>query len=125
MLVPMLMLNMQSDINAITSGRPGSVMTHFRPASHGTTLFPKPVAVVVQACYVQRYQSTSLSGKEKTHKHKQICGIVPGLGGCQNFVHVLFFSGHSLWGRKTHTVVAEMITELICFEAEVCICDGN
>ena len=33
--------------------------------------------------------------------HKQICGIVPGLGGCQNFVYV-FFSGHSLWGRKTH-----------------------
>ena len=23
------------------------------------------------------------SGKEKTHKHKQICGIVPGLDGCQ------------------------------------------
>ena len=33
----------------------------------------------------------SESGKEKTHKHKQICGIVPGLGGCQNVVYVLFF----------------------------------
>ena len=46
-----------------------------------------------------------ISGKEKTHKHKQICGIVPGLGGCQNFVYVFFFffSGHSLWGqKKTH-----------------------
>ena len=44
----------------------------------------------------------ALSGKErKTHKHKQICGIVPGLGGWQNFVYV-FFPGHSLWGRKTH-----------------------
>ena len=42
-----------------------------------------------------------LQGKKKTHKHKQICGIVPGLGGCQNFVYV-FFSGHSLWGRKKH-----------------------
>ena len=41
------------------------------------------------------------SGKDKTHKHKQICGIVPGLGGCQTFVYV-FFSGHSLWGRKKH-----------------------
>ena len=41
------------------------------------------------------------SGKEKTHKHKQICGIVPGLGGCQKFVYV-FFSGHSLGGEKTH-----------------------
>ena len=30
------------------------------------------------------------SGKETTHKHKQICGIVPGLGGCQNFVYVFF-----------------------------------
>ena len=42
---------------------------------------------------------THHSGKEKTHKHKQICGIVRGLGGRQNFVYV-FFSGHSLWGRK-------------------------
>ena len=39
------------------------------------------------------------AGKEKTHKHKQIRGIVPGLGGCQNVVYVLFW-GHSLWGRK-------------------------
>ena len=31
-----------------------------------------------------------ISGKEKTHKHKQICGIVPGLGGCQIFVYVFF-----------------------------------
>ena len=37
--------------------------------------------------------------ERKTHKHKQICGIVPGLGGWRNFVYV-FFSGHSLWGRK-------------------------
>ena len=40
-----------------------------------------------------------LSGKEKTHKHKQICGIVPGLGGCQNFVYVFFF-GSFLMGEK-------------------------
>ena len=39
--------------------------------------------------------------ERKKHKHKQICGIVPGLGGWQNFVYV-FFSGHSLWGEK-HT----------------------
>ena len=39
------------------------------------------------------------SGKEKTHKHKQIYGIVPGLGGCQKFVYVVF-SGYLLWGRK-------------------------
>ena len=38
----------------------------------------------------------------KTHKHKQICGIVPGLGGCQKLVYVFFFSGHSFWGRKKH-----------------------
>ena len=41
------------------------------------------------------------SAKEKTHKHKQICGIVPGLGGRQYFVYACF-SGQSLWGRKTH-----------------------
>ena len=46
------------------------------------------------------------SGKEKTHKHNQIWGIVPGRGGCQKFVYVfLFCSGHSLyyiWGSKKH-----------------------
>ena len=30
------------------------------------------------------------SGKEETHKHKRIGGIVPALGGCQNFVYVFF-----------------------------------
>ena len=35
-------------------------------------------------------QMCIMPGKEKTHKRKQICGIVPGLGGCQNFVYVLF-----------------------------------
>ena len=34
--------------------------------------------------------------ERKTHKHKQICGIVPGLGGCQ------FFSGSFLMGKKRH-----------------------
>ena len=40
--------------------------------------------------------------KRKTHKHRQICGIVLGWGGCQKFVSVFFFlSGHPLWARKT------------------------
>ena len=38
-------------------------------------------------------------GKKKAHKHKQICGIVPGLGGWQNFVYVFFF-GSFLMGEK-------------------------
>ena len=42
---------------------------------------------------------TNNSGK-KTRKHKQICGIVPGLGGCQKYVYV-FFSGHSLGRENT------------------------
>ena len=41
-----------------------------------------------------------MSGKEKAHKHKQICGIVPGLGGCQKFVYVFFFGAFLIWGRK-------------------------
>ena len=41
------------------------------------------------------------SRKEKTHKHKQIRGIVPGLGGCQNFVYV-FFRVIPYGGEKTH-----------------------
>ena len=51
--------------------------------------------------FLSRFSLEFSSGKEKTHKHKQICGIVPGLGGCQKFVYV-FFSGHSLGGEKTH-----------------------
>ena len=39
-----------------------------------------------------------ISGKEKTHKHKQICGIVPGLGGCRKYVCVFF--GSFLMGEK-------------------------
>ena len=47
--------------------------------------------------------STGFPQGKKTHKHKQICGIVPGLGGCQKFVYVFFCSGHFLWGeKKTH-----------------------
>ena len=43
-----------------------------------------------------------MSGKEKTHKHKQICGIVLGLGGWQNFVYVFFRSFLNYEGEKTH-----------------------
>ena len=39
------------------------------------------------------------------------------------------FLQHLLWWCATSclrcTVVAEMITELICFEPEICICNGN
>ena len=38
---------------------------------------------------------------KKTHKHKQICGSVPGLGGCQNFVYV-FFRVIPYGGGKKH-----------------------
>ena len=31
-------------------------------------------------------QNAEFFRQRKTHKHKQICGIVPGLGGCQNYV---------------------------------------
>ena len=31
--------------------------------------------------------------ERKTHKHKQICGIVPGPGGCQNYVYVFLGGG--------------------------------
>ena len=40
------------------------------------------------------------SGKEKTHKPKQVCRIVPGLGGWQNFVYV-FCRVIPYWGEKT------------------------
>ena len=37
--------------------------------------------------------------ERKTHKHNQICEIVPGLGGWRKSIYVLFW-GHCLWGRK-------------------------
>ena len=43
-----------------------------------------------------------LARERKTHKHKQICGIAPGLGGRQNFLYVVFFFGSFLMGEKKH-----------------------
>ena len=57
-----------------------------------------------KSCFSSRALVKTVSAKEKTHKHKQICRIVPGLGGCQNFVYV-FLSGHSLWARKNTYVM--------------------
>ena len=37
-------------------------------------------------------QKKKESGNEKTYKHKQICGIVPGLGGWHKFVYAFFGS---------------------------------
>ena len=48
------------------------------------------------------FERNLLSGKEKTHKHKQICGIVPGLGGCQKFVYAFFFRVIPYGGEKKH-----------------------
>ena len=39
--------------------------------------------------------------ERKTHKHKQICGIVPGLGGCQK-LFMCFFRVIPYGGEKTH-----------------------
>ena len=68
------------------------------------TLRPKSLAICGRGWKATKWgpsKMPEIHGK-KTHRHKQICGIVPGLGGWQNFVYVFFFSGHSLWGRKTH-----------------------
>ena len=46
-------------------------------------------------------KNNKYSGTEKTHKHEQICGIVPGLGGRQNFVYV-FFRVIPYGGERTH-----------------------
>ena len=47
----------------------------------------------------------------KTHEHKQICGIVPGLGGCRKVVCVcVFFFGSFLMGeKKTHKQIPPKI----------------
>ena len=57
----------------------------------------KPNAIVKSL----RVVDLQTSGKEKkTHEHKQISGIVPGLGGWPNFVYVFFFVGSPLMGEK-------------------------
>ena len=38
-------------------------------------------------------------GEKKTHKHEQICGIVPGLGGCQ-IMFMCFFRVIPFGGEK-------------------------
>ena len=43
-----------------------------------------------------------VQGKNKTHKNKQICGIVWGLGGCQKVVYVFFFRVIPYGGEKKH-----------------------
>ena len=53
-----------------------------------------------RALIIRRRITGQQSGKERRHKHKQIPGIVAGLGGCQNFVYVFFCSGHFLMGEK-------------------------
>ena len=49
-----------------------------------------------------------------THKHKQVCGIVPGLGVWQNFVHV-FSSGHSMQGRKPPKIPGQSRENFVYF----------
>ena len=44
--------------------------------------------------------TSEVQGKISTHKHQQICGIVPGLGGRQTLVMCFFGGGPSLWGEK-------------------------
>ena len=53
-----------------------------------------------QKVYVFKVYVSFSCPKIKTHKYKQICGIVPGLGGCQNFVSVLFFRVIPYGGEK-------------------------
>ena len=38
--------------------------------------------------------------ERKTHKHKQICRIVPGLGGCRKFVYVFVFFSFLMVEKK-------------------------
>ena len=46
--------------------------------------------------------NSSLRGKEKTHKHKHIRGLAPGLSGSQNFVYVFFFPVVIPYGGEKH-----------------------
>ena len=81
---------------------------HFGPFIHKIKGFGRNSPQKVHPNFAQNLGrrtlgNTSLglnSGKEKTHKYKKNCRIVPGLGGWQRFLCVFF--GSFLVGRKEH-----------------------
>ena len=60
--------------------------------------------------------TSKIQGQKKTHKHKQICGIVPGLSGCQNFVYVFF-----LMGEKKHKIPGQSREEFVYVFCSLCV----
>ena len=76
----------------------------WRPIRSRALLFT-PEVVIQRSTSKIRLGILFMSGKEKTHKHKQIRGIVPGLGGCQKVFYVFFFFfffGSFLMGERKH-----------------------
>ena len=57
-------------------------------------------AVAILIAFADGYPLFQRSGKEKTHKHKQICGIVLGLGGFAKSCSCV--CGSFLMGEKEH-----------------------
>ena len=83
----------------VMTGSALSLLVHAELAvGAGYRLATCTVPMRVHVCRVHTWQS----GKEKTHKQKQICGIVPGLGGCQNFAYVFLFFRVIPYGGEKH-----------------------
>ena len=57
------------------------------------------IQVIFDAPLLWNNETCLAQGKENTHKHKPIWGIVQGLGGWQACVY-LFFGGSLLMGEK-------------------------
>ena len=81
-------------------------MLRHRTSVNATTAHEDEVDRFLSACtiYASLIIEGRKSGKEKTYKHKQIAGIVPGLGGYQCFFlgGGSFLMGPITWGRKEH-----------------------
>ena len=96
--VPLLRSFPANEAHKLFSGGPKSGVL-----GGGQKVYVEKVYVLFPSLNATRcVRSPMISGKEKTHKHKQSCGIVPGLGGCQKVVYVCVFFFSFLVGEKKH-----------------------
>ena len=81
--------------NSNTQDSPVRKHTDHRFRNHGGGGLPN-LAIILCLCEFpgSLVFAGALLGERETHKHKQICGIVPGLNGWRNLVYVF-------WGRES------------------------
>ena len=81
--------------SAVTPSLP--LVPNYHLERHMNLFSRSTVTVTVLKCFWIRSMR-----ERKIHKHKQICGTVPGLGGWQEFVYVFFFGSFFPYGGEKH-----------------------